>query len=93
MLTVKLMRHQTGADNQPISGGFSTRIIEASEVNVHILRPGELAEVSGTNGADSFAFYVAARGKQPKGFAEGVEFWYKAFIENSAGATTEVVGF
>ncbi len=100
MLTVKLMKAATlplgitPSDNST-AGRFSTKIIEANEVDIHVLRPGELTEVAGIrDDGKSFAFYVADRNKKrPEGFADEVEFYFAAFIENSSGATTESVRF
>jgi hypothetical protein len=100
MLTVKVtkqIRHVAGppAPTGEIStaeqdlGRFTTRIVQSEKVDVHILRPGELVEVAG----DGFAFYIAPRDKKIEGFADEVEFWFEAFIENSTGATTKVVRF
>ena len=75
-------------------GLFSTKIIEAEEVNIHILRPLELTEVALLCGGKSYAFYVADRNKpRPEGFADEIDFYFSAFIENSSGATTESVRF
>ena len=100
MLTVKVtqqVRHGAQApspmDRDDV-GRFSTRIIEAETVNIHYTRPGEVIEVAGGVGDKSFAFNIIRRGAaRPEGFADEVEFWHEAFIENSAGATTEVVRF
>lgn len=76
------------------SGRFSTKIVEAEEVDIHVLRPGELVEVAARCGDRTYAFYVADQHKpRPDGFADEVDFWFSAFIENSSGATTEVVRF
>jgi hypothetical protein len=98
MLTVKLSRQvrhgaQAPAPMEPGDvGRFSTRIIEAESVDVHYIRPGEVIEVAGGVGDRSFAFNIIRRGaERPEGFADEVDFWHEAFIENSAGATTEVV--
>lgn len=96
MLTVKLMRAlNREIEGESQSGRFTTKIIEAREVDVHILRPHELAEVAGIAGDGShFAFYIADRNKErPEGFADCVDFYFSAFIENSHGATTESVRF
>lgn len=101
MLTVKLTKPMLDETGKPSTGRFSTKIIEAVEVDIHILRPGELYEVAGTgvHAADvssnpSFAFYIANPEKErPSGFADCVDFWSSAYIENSAGKTTEVVRF
>jgi hypothetical protein len=96
MFTVKLMKemHVVTDAKGNHKGRFSTKIVEASEVNIHILRPNELAEVSGECDGNNFAFYISDRNKaRPEGFAEEVDFWFAAFIENSSGATTEVVRF
>jgi hypothetical protein len=104
MLTIKLLKRSRSDDGFPVQDGrFTTKIVEAIEVDIHVLRPGELYEISGTgaNGNNySFAFYVANDGtntgelkKRPEGFANEVEFWSSAYIENAAGKTTEVVRF
>lgn len=98
MLTVKVTKQVHHAVRSPDAvntaegdvGRWTTRIVESENVDIHILRPGELVEVAG----DGFAFYIAPRDKpRPQGFADEVDFWFEAFIENSAGATTEVVRF
>ena len=99
MLTVKVMKDGTAITDQEVvargnGGRFSTKIVEAEEVDVHVLRPGELVEVVARCGDRTYAFYVADRHKpRPDGFADEVDFWFSAFIENSSGATTEVVRF
>lgn len=101
MLTVKVTKQIRHAEGPPAPKGvvstaeedmgrFSTRIVESDHVDVHVLRPGELYEVAGSD----FAFYIAPRDKpRPEGFADEVDFWFEAFIENSAGATTQTVRF
>lgn len=99
MLTVKVMKDGSDITDQDVaargSGGrFSTKIVEAEEVNIYVLRPGELIEVAARCGDRTYAFYVAdRRNPRPDGFADEVDFWFSAFIENSSGATTEVVRF
>jgi hypothetical protein len=108
MLTIKLLKRPRGDDGFPVHDGrFTTKIVEAVDVDIHVLRPNELYEISGTgayvasNGNNySFAFYVANDGtntgefkQRPEGFAKEVEFWSSAYIENAAGKTTEVVRF
>ena len=99
MLTVKVIKDGTAITDQDVvacgnGGRFSTKIVEAEEVDVHVLRPGELIEVAARCGDRTYAFYVADRHKpRPDGFADEVDFWFSAFIENSSGATTEVVRF
>ena len=109
MLTVKVTKTSRDANGELVCGLFSTKIIEAVEVNIHILRPNPdkpsspwLYKVSGIGklnndmgaGDNSFAFYVADQNKpRPEGFADCVDFWNSAYIENSAGKTTEVVRF
>ena len=99
MLTVKVMKDGRINTEQDVAGRgnegrFSTKILEAEEVDVHVLRPGELVEVAARCGDRTYAFYVADRHKpRPDGFADEVDFWFSAFIENSSGATTEVVRF
>jgi hypothetical protein len=73
-------------------GRFSTQIIEAESVHIHHTRPGEVIEVAGGVGDKSFCFNVIRRGgARPEGFADETDFWHEVFVENSAGATTEVV--
>lgn len=90
MLTVKLSRKNNITGDGDAK--WTTKIVEATEVDVHQLRIGELAEVATTNGESSLAFYITDPGKpRPEGFADSVEFWQVAYIENSAGATTHIV--
>jgi len=92
MLTVKVMKSVEVPDEIPKTYRYSTKIVEAEEVNIHILRPGELYEVAGVLGGKSFVFYIADPTKpRPTDFADEVEFWYAAYVENSVGATVEVV--
>jgi len=98
MFTVKVMRSATNFTGEPCKesdcGKFSTRIVEGVEVNIYVLRPGELKEVCvlGEKDGNSVAFLIADPSKpKPEGFAPEEEFWSAAFIENSTGATTEVV--
>jgi hypothetical protein len=101
MLTVKVTKTAVDAEGKFIPGRLTTKIVEAIDVDVHVLRPGELYEVAGSGlhairGGlnDSFAFYIANQSKpRPEGFADEVEFWNSAYIENSAGKTTETVRF
>lgn len=89
MLTVKVTKQNEDENGKKI---FSTRIVEAEQVDVHILRP-NLYEVAANGPGDrSVAFYIAPRGgNRPEGFADEVDFWYEAFVENSAGATTQMI--
>lgn len=102
MFTVKLYRrlsHQT--ENGPKADGivpvvFSTKIVHGIEVDVHWLRPNELAEVAVKHDREGHnsAYYIADSGKpRPSGFADEVEFYYSAYIENAHGSTTESVRF
>ncbi len=98
MFTVKLMRKQTDFSEGPCKesemGMFSTKIVEGVEVNIFVLRPRELKEVCvlGERDGNSIAFLIADPSKpKPSGFAPEEDFWSIAFIENSVGATTEVV--
>lgn len=95
MFTVKLMK------------GHSVKLVQAEEVNVFRSSQGiGVAEVSITTyqrglddcvkadkPAHAAAYFIAdTRNKpRPKGFADNVDFYDKAFIENQHGATTEVV--
>ena len=86
MLTLKLMK------------GHTIKIIEATEINIYPAHKSEdgrmdnkIREVAGTRyDGNSFAFYVADEQKQD-GFADCVEFYKCAYIENAHGATTEKV--
>ena len=86
MLTVKLMK------------GHVTKIIEATEVNIYPAHKGDdgrmdnkIREVAGTKyDGNSFAFFVAEDSRHD-GFADTVEFYKCAYIENAHGATTEKV--
>lgn len=100
MLTVKFMKAPPASSPDVVQtpsmhGCFSTKILQATEVDIHVIHPGELYEVAGTrDDGKSFAFYIADRNKpRPEGFALEVDFWFSAYIENSAGATTEAVRF
>lgn len=102
MLTVKVTKTVVDGQGKRLLGHFSTKIVEAVEVDIHILRPGELYEVAGLGrlsssmdaGDNSFAYYIAHPSLgRPDGFADEVDFWDSAYIENSAGKTTEVVRF
>ena len=94
MFTVKVTKRAVDEKGERISGRFCTKMVEGSEVNVFVLRPGELQEVAGTGPSGCFAFYVAnPQLGRPEGFADEVDFWDSAFIENSAGKTTETVRF
>jgi hypothetical protein len=100
MLTVKLQLatpahlDNVAGDNTPGRYIWTTLIVEADEVKIHNLRNAELCEVAGTCGNRSFAYYVADREKpRPLGFADSVDFYYAAFIENASGKTVESVRF
>lgn len=103
MFTVKLMMARDStllSPPAPMVAGtkitrFSTKIIEATEVDVHILRHGELYELHVTQpGGGDQAFYIANRDKpRPEGFADDISFYYEAYIENSAGKTIEAIRF
>jgi hypothetical protein len=95
MLTVKLFRHidppATGVyDN---SGRFTTRVVEAEEVDIHTLRADELKEIAITSpSGKSSAYYVIGYDKPaPAGFAPEITFWAEAFVENAQGSTVAAV--
>jgi hypothetical protein len=92
MLTVKLTRETGGiGDATPVR---ITKILEADEVEITKLRYGEIYDVSGFYRDNEFSFYLADPEKsRPEGFAANIIFWEEAYIENSSGATTEVVRF
>jgi hypothetical protein len=102
MLTVKLYAtivipppaNPPGGETSPIRRP-TIKILEASEIDIYILRPGELYEVAGVCcDGHAFAYYVADdRKPKPEGFAEETVFWYTVYIENSAGATTHSLKF
>lgn len=90
MLTVKLSRKNNITGDGEAK--WTTKILEATEVDVHELRVGELKEVATVNGESNFAFFIADPAKpRPEGFADSVLFWQVAYIENSSGATTQIV--
>ena len=91
MLTIKLSRkNNTAGDKGPSL--WTTKIVEASEVDIHELRVNELSEIEVVVDGKSMVFYIADNnGPRPAGFAESVLFWHNVYIENSTGATTHVV--
>lgn len=91
MFTVKVKKAAVGLDGKPIAGKFLTKLVQAKEVAVNVLRPGELYEVAGGEPGNSFAFYVGDRRKRPEAFASNIDLWDVAYIENSEGKTTETV--
>lgn len=100
MLTVKLLlatpthADNVAADNTPGRYVWTTLIVEADEVKIHNLRNSDLFEVAGSCGARSFAYYVADREKpRPWGFADEIDFYYAAYVENASGKTVEAVRF
>lgn len=105
MFTIKLMETRVFpgvADDTP-SYRQTIKLIEASQIQVHNLRPNNvLWEVAGTDAnGDSFAHYIwpdearAAEQKpcpeQPSGFGPGMTFYYACFIENARGQTTHSI--
>jgi hypothetical protein len=85
----------------PPSWKQCTKLIEASEVSIHTLRYQELYGISGvSSNGQKFYYYVAHPdkpypkniAKEDSGTGENI-FGYAAYIENSSGATTEVVKF
>jgi hypothetical protein len=110
MFTVKIMKQDAFkfADGPTGKDGTTatclkqcTKLIEASEVEIHTLRYQELYGVSGiTNDGRKFYYYIANPdrpfpediAKEDSGTGEPI-FGYAAYIENSAGATTEVIKF
>lgn len=94
MFTVKLVR------------GHVMKILEAEQVNIYPAGPAakgcapdpedrttDVLEVA-IRKADGCteAFYVVGAGKpRPQGWADGVDFFDIAYVENERGATTEVV--
>lgn len=91
MFTVKLSKTVERDGEQYVS----TKLVEALEVNVYTGAPREWCEVavifSRTDG-DNAAFYIADPKKpRPQSFADFVDFYDVAYIENARGATTEIV--
>ena len=114
MFTVKVMFQNQAPDlcqNQSNSLGSeptssftssctSTKLIEATEVNIERFRDGDLVCLTGTtSNGQCFCEYVANPClPKPEGFAEEgtpgeIKFGRAAYIENSSGATTEVIKF
>lgn len=102
MFTIKVLKRRTIMSDEVDPSGertyehrFDTKILEAKEVEIYELRTNMLYEVAGTN-ADgvSFAEYIARLDEpRPDLLADSIELGYRAYIENSAGKTTEVVGW
>jgi hypothetical protein len=98
MLTVKLYRTIKGrplGEDSDFPAKRVIKIVETDEVDIYTLRPGELYEIAGTSHTGkSFAYYISDdRQPRPNGFADEIEFYYAAYVENSSGATTEAVTF
>jgi hypothetical protein len=77
-----------------------TKLIEATEVDIHTLRSQELYGISGTTSTGEKFYYYIAHPDMPfpkdvagEDSAGNPIFGYAAYIENAAGATTEVVKF
>jgi len=92
MFTVKLYR------------GHIVRMVQADQVDIYPVGPAagtapepkdrtnDVREVATILGTRTDAFFVADTSKgRPPGFAQEVQFFDSAFIENDHGATTEVV--
>lgn len=85
MLTVKFMK------NDP---RIAARIVEGVEVSYVVIRPGELVKVRVKTAGDrpDVELFLAPRGAPtPPGIQEGGEFYSTAYVENSRGATTQVI--
>jgi hypothetical protein len=106
MFTIKIMRRktvQTGKEYVDPDGNtgqcteylYSTQIIEAKHIHIYELNSSTVFEVAGEDSeGKSFAYYIANSDKpRPSNFADEIEFGYKAYVENSAGKTTEVIGW
>jgi hypothetical protein len=78
---------------------YSTIVEEAKKVSIYELNQyeagGTVFEVAGEEAdGKTFVYYISNPDKpRPTGFADEIEFGYKAYIENAAGKTTEVVGY
>jgi hypothetical protein len=87
---------QKDPDGNPSIGyQFSSEMIEAKHIYIY-----ELAEFNGvievtgeTIDGGSLTYYVANPNNPRPAMADDIEFAYKIYIENSAGKTTEVVGW
>jgi hypothetical protein len=91
MFTVKLVRCHV------------TKIIQAEEVNIYPSGPfsamaddpgertNDVREVYTSLGAKSFVFYVVKNAERPPWMHNDFQVFDSAYVENDAGATTEVV--
>ena len=85
MLTVKFMRYEPRQ---------AVRIVEGIEVSHIVVRPGELVKVRVKTEGDrpDVELFLAPRGAPvPPGVPESGEFYSVAYVENSSGATTQVI--
>lgn len=98
MFTIKLVGRtelKDGATGERLMWLEKQRLVSADIVNVYTLRHGELFEVAGeSKDGTSCSFYVANQDlPRPYGFADSVDMWDRAYIENASGKTTRVVNF
>jgi hypothetical protein len=77
-----------------------TFLVEAKTVGIFILKPDTLVELSGVAGTgEKFCFYIQNPecnnfpGTMHFGIPSNAELWDEAYIENSSGATTEIIRF
>ncbi len=95
MFTVKIITRQESPSIQKdaMSYLYSTKVIEAVEVDIQELKQKELIGVSGfKKNGECFMYYVADLDiPRSVDFAGGAELACAIYIENSTGATTEVV--
>ena len=92
MFTVKLMRQAVDENSKTIPGRFSTKIMEAPEVGIHVLEPGDLIEIA----VGSSVAYIVPRNRAIGKFLEdwsiqSYDAYFIAYVENAAGKTTEIV--
>lgn len=92
MFTVKLQRRELKDDE---AGKFTTKLLEANEVNVYTLKPNELFEIAnGETGDKSWAYFIANPNMPaPTQFSPDVQFWDACFVENATGKTTVAIKF
>lgn len=110
MFTVKILKQElfTNEGGPTLSDGSKptcykqvTKLIEASEVEIHTHQHGRLYGISGVKGNGAEFYYYIADPDRP--YPENIQktdtgtgehlFGYAAYIENAAGATTHVVKF
>jgi hypothetical protein len=98
MLTVKLYKiHETCAEGEEVFPDSEVlTVVEADRVNIHTLRHNEFYEIECFSG-DKKSFFYLVNVNLPHvvqtGLPCGTPVFYMAYVENSAGVTTEKVVF